>query len=129
MPQTTENVNPYRSPQSTAKYAPRNFALRTSRVAAPFTRIVVFPIGINVLGMLELCAVFGIGVYTAALPGIFALMGMTSIMAFDLWWRSGQTDEEWWVRFVSPYAGGCLAFLPVWVLFPIGAMILVTSNH
>ncbi len=94
------------------------------------TRIVGVPFGVNILGLLEIFAfvgtIFGATAASDHVPrflGLAALVGAPGlIVAFDLWWRHRQPEATKLARLFSPFAGGCFAFVPIWLLFPIGAL-------
>jgi hypothetical protein len=104
------------------------------------TRIVGVPIGVNLLGLLELFAFIGVlfGMialtnYVHAVILLALLVGsVIGIIVFDLWWRRGQPEVTWWGRLFSPFAGGCFFYVPIWLLFPggiVGCIIAVLLNR
>jgi hypothetical protein len=82
--------------------------------------------GCNILGLLEcLSAVAGMmaaieidwparWLGKGVLVATFLFVGV-----FDFAWRYRQTEPASRWRFVSPFAGGCIGFLPLWLLFTI----------
>jgi hypothetical protein len=121
MVETPETINPFESPRVAPEAPLKTQDFRTSRIGAATTRIVVFPFG-NVLGMLEICATFALSGAVASMSLMAsAFLGppvIVGVMAFDIWWRTGQPERAWWARLLSPYAGGCFGFIPVWIFFP-----------
>lgn len=101
------------------------------------TRIVGVPLGVNILGLLELFAWIGSMVGIGSLSGIVhpavgicgMVGGFIGIAAFDIWWRARQPEQSLWKRLYSPFTGGCFAFLPVWslllALFITGVIFLI----
>ena len=92
------------------------------------TRIVEYPLGVNILGLLESFAwVGGIAVSIflkedSIQSGPSAVFFVAPIFlmniligGFDLWWRRGQPDEGRWKKWLSPHTGGCFLFVPGWL--------------
>ena len=85
------------------------------------TRIVGYPLGVNILGLLEFFAWIGSFMVmtndslSLLLARPLILLIMVAIAAFDLWWRNGQPEAETRGTWFSPYTGGCFMFLPVWL--------------
>ena len=99
------------------------------------TRIVGFPYGVNVLGLLEVFTAIGLmclpSIAPEALPAILVvltvLLGFALIIAFDLWWRTGQHNPSWRVRLLSPFEGGCFLYIPTWCFFATSGLIGLTA--
>jgi hypothetical protein len=96
-------------------------------------RIVGVPLGVNILGLLELFTVIGVvtgtGVYISSfsrgLAGLLMFLGVTAITALDLWWRLQQPELGRWTRLFSPFTGGCFVYVPIWLLlFALGLFVL-----
>jgi hypothetical protein len=90
-----------------------------------YLTIVEIPVGANILGLLELFALIG-SMFLAAsaefLPAslrwIPMALGFVSVTTFDLNWRLQQQDGNRLRRLVSPFRGGCILFIPVWLVPP-----------
>ena len=78
------------------------------------TRVVVIPFGANILGLLEVFAVFGVMAFPESLRGVVFLTLSVVLMAFDVWCRSHQPEVTLWGRLLSPFSGGCFFFVPIW---------------
>lgn len=92
------------------------------------TRIVAFPFGFNILGLLEFFAWLGIpwGMSSdsllVGLPMALMLLVMVAIAAFDLWRRCGQPELGTWRNWFSLDTGGCFLFFPVWLCPTVGLL-------
>src|SRR3954466_14616432 len=84
------------------------------------TRIVGDPVGVNLLGLLELFASIAILSSVSFVPKAVGLLmlclGPPAVAAFDLWWRIRQPERSWWARLFSPFTGGCFIYLPIWLV-------------
>jgi hypothetical protein len=86
-----------------------------------FTRIVVLNGGMNLLGALELAAFLGIALVLCPPDNltrnrIMVFMTGLLVLAVDIAWRLSQQHAGRVWRWVSPFEGGCICFLPGWVL-------------
>ena len=97
------------------------------------TRIVGFPLGVNILGLLEFFAWIGSPMVMindslpVFMPPLLMLIIMVAIAAFDLWWRSGQPEAGTRGNWFSPYTGGCFVYLPIWLWMAVGLAIAAIS--
>ena len=87
------------------------------------TRAVAWNLGANILGLIELLVMVGIGgsamTYlgpsSLVLANTLAVIGIVGIVVIDLCLRLRQLDFGRWKRLFSPVAGGCIAYVPVWL--------------
>ena len=94
------------------------------------TRIVGDPVGVNLLGLLELFASVAIQSSASFAPKALALLalclGLPAIAAFDLWWRIRQPERSRWTRLFSPFTGGCFIYFPIWLVLLAGIVVGIT---
>src|SRR5262249_40472144 len=86
------------------------------------TRVVGVPSGINMLGGLEVLAVFGALAAAVSIDwrvrwasAATGAAGPGLCPVFVLGWRCGEVERASWRRLISPFTGGCFLFIPVWV--------------
>ncbi len=98
------------------------------------TRIVVFPFGMNILGLLELLAVLAWLTFIISefdMPSLFGgmvlLSGILSVIVFDFGWRLRQPEPSRSTRLFSPYEGGCIVYIPIWLLLPLIPAVTISS--
>lgn len=90
------------------------------------TGIVVVFFGSNVLGLLEFLLTFGLFIacenyinpFSARLSKMAILGSMASIIGFDFQWRYREKHPPGKWRFFSPFSGGSVLYLPIWLFFP-----------
>jgi hypothetical protein len=91
------------------------------------TRIVHVPIGVNILGLLELFALietfFAANFVSGALSALPLCLGFAAIVGVDLWWRIRQPEQSRWTRLFSPFTGGCFIYIPIWLLLLVGLLV------
>ena len=91
------------------------------------TRIVGDPIGVNILGLLELFALvaifFAANFVSGALSVLALCLGFAAIVSFDLWWRIRQSERSRWAQLFSPFTGGCFIYFPIWLILLIGFLV------
>ncbi len=86
--------------------------------------------GCNILGLIEIfLLIAGMWALSESVGhlnrgvGVAICLGLLlSIPATDLRIRLTQPEQSRWSRLLSPSLGGCLLWLPVWLLFPAGAV-------